>query len=48
MLSLILLILSLIINNYQVYAFNAGIITLWIAMFLTVVSGYKYYREVYN
>ena len=47
-LSLLLLILSLILINHQLYIFNAGIITLWIAMFFTVISGYQYYKEVYS
>ena len=48
MISLILLILSLLTANYQIYFLNSGIFTLWVAMIFTVISGYQYYKKIYN
>ena len=47
MLSLLLILSSLVLKN-QVILLNIGIIFLWISMLLALISGYKYYKSVFN
>ncbi len=47
MLSL-LLILSSIVFKHLMILLNIGIIFLWISMALALISGYKYYKSVFN
>ena len=48
MLSLALLILSLSFGENQFNIFFFGITMIWLAMILTVISGYQYFVKVYN
>ena len=47
MLSLLLILSSLVLKNLTILL-NFGIIFLWISMVLTLISGYKYYKSVFN
>ena len=47
MLSL-LLILSSLVFKHLIILLNIGIIFLWISMALALISGYKYYKSVFN
>ena len=47
MLSLLLILSSLVLKNL-VILLNIGIIFLWISMLLALISGYKYYKSVFN
>ena len=47
MLSLLLILSSLVLKNL-IILLNIGIIFLWISMVLTLISGYKYYKSVFN
>ena len=47
MLSLLLILLSLVLKNLTILL-NIGIILLWISMVLALISGYKYYKSVFN
>ena len=47
MLSLLLILSSLVLKNLTILL-NIGIIFLWISMVLTLISGYKYYKSVFN
>ena len=47
MLSLLLILSSLVLNNL-IILLNIGIIFLWISMLLALISGYKYYKSVFN
>ena len=48
MLALILLILNPIISTSLIFIEVSGILLLWIASILSVLSGYQYYRSVFN
>ena len=48
MLSLFLILLAPLSSQFSILLMNAGIATLWIAMILSVVSGYQYYKETKN
>tara|TARA_B100001115_G_scaffold107773_1_gene79482 strand:+ start:371 stop:916 length:546 start_codon:yes stop_codon:yes gene_type:complete len=47
MLSLLLILSSLVLKNL-IILLNIGIIFLWISMLLALISGYKYYKSVFN
>ena len=47
MLSLLLILSSLVLKNLTILL-NIGIILLWISMVLALISGYKYYKSVFN
>ena len=47
MLSLLLILSSLVLKNLPILL-NIGIIFLWISMVLALISGYKYYKSVFN
>ena len=47
MLSLLLILSSLVLKNLTILL-NIGIIFLWISMVLALISGYKYYKSVFN
>ena len=47
MLSLLLILSSLVLENL-IILLNIGIIFLWISMILALISGYKYYKSVFN
>jgi len=47
MLSLLLILSSLVLKNL-IILLNIGIILLWISMVLALISGYKYYKSVFN
>ena len=47
MLSLLLILSSLVLKNL-IILLNIGIIFLWISMLLSLISGYKYYKSVFN
>ena len=47
MLSLLLILSSLVLKNL-IILLNIGIIFLWISMILALISGYKYYKSVFN
>ena len=47
MLSLFLILSSLVLKDL-VILLNIGIIFLWISMLLALISGYKYYKSVFN
>ena len=47
MLSLLLILTSLVLKNL-IILLNIGIIFLWISMLLALISGYKYYKSVFN
>ena len=47
MLSLLLILSSLVLKNLTILL-NIGIIFLWISMLLALISGYKYYKSVFN
>ena len=47
MISLTLILLSISFQN-SILILNIGIILLWSSMILTLISGYKYYRTVFN
>ena len=47
MLSLLLILSSLVLKNLTILL-NIGIIFLWISMVLALMSGYKYYKSVFN
>jgi len=46
-LSLLLILSSLVLKNL-IILLNIGIIFLWISMLLALISGYKYYKSVFN
>ena len=48
MLALILLILNPIVSTSLIFIEVSGILLLWIASILSVLSGYQYYRSVFN
>ena len=48
MLSLVLLISTQINEVNNLYIYQLGIFLLWVSMILTIISGYKYYRTVFN
>ena len=48
MLALILLILNPIISTSLIFIEVSGILLLWIASILSVLSGYQYYRSIFN
>ena len=48
MLSLFLILLAPLSSQFSILLMNAGIVALWIAMILSVVSGYKYYKAAKN
>ena len=45
MISLISLILSLSFEGFQFYLLKFGLISLWIAMILSLISGYQYFKK---
>ena len=47
MLSLLLILSSLVFKHLMILL-NIGIIFLWISMALALISGYKYYKSVFN
>ena len=47
MLSLLLILSSLVLKNL-IILLSIGIIFLWISMLLALISGYKYYKSVFN
>ena len=47
MLSLLLILSSLVFKNLTILL-NIGIIFLWISVVLALLSGYKYYKSVFN
>ena len=47
MLSL-LMILSSLVFKHLIILLNIGIVLLWLAMVLALISGYKYYKSVFN
>ena len=47
MLSLLLILSSLVLKNLTILL-NIGIIFLWISMVLAIISGYKYYKSVFD
>ena len=47
MLSLLLILSSLVLKNL-IILLNIGIIFLWVSMLLALISGYKYYKSVFN
>ena len=47
MLSLLLILSSLVLKNLTILL-NIGIIFLWISVVLALLSGYKYYKSVFN
>jgi phosphatidylglycerophosphate synthase len=47
MISLTLILLSISFQN-SIVILNIGIILLWSSMILTLISGYRYYRTVFN
>ena len=47
MLSLLLILSSLVFKQLMILL-NIGIIFLWISMALALISGYKYYKSVFN
>ena len=48
MLSLFLILLAPLSSQFSILLMNAGIAALWMAMILSVVSGYKYYKAAKN
>ena len=48
MLSLFLILLAPLSSQFSILLMNAGIVALWIAMILSVVSGYQYYKAAKN
>ncbi len=48
MLSLFLILLAPLSSQFNILLMNAGIAALWIAMILSVVSGYQYYKATKN
>jgi len=48
MLSLFLILLAPLSLEFSIILMNAGIVALWIAMILSVVSGYQYYKAANN
>ena len=48
MLALTLLILNPIISTSLIFIEVSGILLLWIASILSVLSGYQYYRSIFN
>ena len=48
MLSLFLILLAPLSLQFSIILMNAGIVALWIAMILSVVSGYQYYKAANN
>ena len=47
MLSLLLILSSLVLKNLTILL-NIGIIFMWISMVLALISGYKYFKSVFN
>jgi CDP-diacylglycerol--glycerol-3-phosphate 3-phosphatidyltransferase/cardiolipin synthase len=47
MISLTLILLSISFQN-SIVILNIGIILLWASMILTLISGFKYYRKIFN
>ena len=47
MISLTLILLSISFQN-SIVILNIGIILLWASMILTLISGFKYYRTIFN
>ena len=47
MMSLTLILLSISFQN-SIVILNIGIILLWASMILTLISGFKYYRTIFN
>ena len=47
-LALSLILINQVVSNNTLYISFLGIILLWIASILSVISGYKYYRGVFN
>ena len=47
MISLTLILLSISFQN-SIILLNIGIILLWASMILTLISGFKYYRTIFN
>ena len=47
MISLTLILLSISFQN-SIVILNIGIILLWTSMILTIISGFKYYRTIFN
>ena len=48
MLSLVLLISTQINELNNLYLFQLGIFLLWASMILTIISGYQYFRKIFN
>ena len=48
MISLILLISTQINEVNNIYIYQLGIFLLWVSMFLTIISGYQYFRKIFN
>ena len=48
MLSLFLILLAPLSSQFSILLMNAGIVALWMAMILSVVSGYQYYKTAKN
>ena len=47
MISITLILLSISFQN-SIIILNVGVILLWTSMILTLISGYKYYRIIFN
>jgi len=48
MLSLFLILVAPLSLQFNIMLMNAGIVTLWIAMILSIVSGYQYFKAANN
>ena len=48
MLSLFLIMVATISSKFSILLMNAGIIALWTAMILSLISGYQYYKAANN
>ena len=48
MLSLFLILCSPIMPQLNISIMNIGLIILWIAMILSIVSGYQYFKRIFN
>ncbi len=48
MMSLLLILLATIPSQFNNQVLNCGIAILWIAMILSVISGYQYYKSATN
>ena len=48
MLSLFLILMAPLTLQFGIILMNVGIVTLWVAMILSIISGYQYYKATTN